>query len=294
MVIEGPPPPLPLFEGPLYVRGKRRAGPNRWGYDPFAPLLEPIPTVKPPHPLCVTAADHWRSRETFEARHRSHPELVRRRKKGARRQRKGPQIGRYLDHELETREHKRGDRTSVHYRILALCALRGSIRTNEVGLWDGKRVKPYDREQLARLVRVPVRIDEKGLVRCDQLDRALTDLVAAGLLMRFQTRELDGETFAGDVGTTKVTPLFWLASGVGPRRDRIVKKAKKNAGKLDRRQAQTRAFVSHMAAATVPNYGPQGPPAGREQLDEERRRMREEYSAIRRRPYKPDDDPPPK
>lgn len=295
-LFDGPAPPAPLFEGPLYHAGRRRPGPNRWGFDPFAPELDPEPARKDPHPICVEAARHWRDRETFEQRHRTHAELIRRRKKGARRQRRGDRIGRYLEQDTEVKHHKRGDRVSVQHRILAWCALRASLRSGEVGIWDGKGLKPCDREKLARYVRVPFRRDEKGRARCDRLDRALADLVAAGLLMRFQTRELEGGVYHPDAATLKVTPLFWLVSGVGERRDRAAKKAKKNAAKLQRRRddpaAQARGYVSHVAAGAVPDYGPQGPTAGREELDQERRRMRDEYQEIRRRPYKPDDPPP--
>lgn len=298
MVLEGPAPAFPLLEGPLRVNGKRRAGPNRWGYDPYAPLLAPVPTRKPPHKICQDAARYWSSRETFEARNRTHPELLRRRKRGARRNRTGPQIGRYPEHQLDVRHHKRGDRTSVHYRILAFCALRASLRSGAVGLWDGKEIRAYDREELAAAAKCPVRVDDKGRVRCERLDRAISDLVAAGLLFRFQTRELDatGE-YKSHAATLKVTPLFWLAAGVGPRRDRVVKKAKKNAAKVARGPllqdpaAQARGFIAKQAAGHVPDYGPTGPEAGRD----ERRRMRDEYEETARRPYRPwEDEPPPK
>jgi len=256
----------------------------------------------------VAAAAHWRDRETFEQRHRTHAELIRRRKKGARRQRRGDRIGRYLEQDTETKHHKRGDRVSVQHRILAWCGLRASLRSGEVGIWDGRGLKACDREQLARYVRVPFRRDDKGRARCDRLDRALADLVAAGLIMRFQTRELEGGTYHPDAATLKVTPLFWLVSGVGERRERAAKKARKNAAKLEQRRRpereQTAAYVSHVAGAAVPNYGPQGLDAGacgqcgarswcrhrkgaREELELEREKMREELAASR-------GDPPPK
>lgn len=295
-LFDGPAPPAPLFEGPLYHAGRRRPGPNRWGFDPYAPELEPVPTKDPPHPICVQASKHWQDRETFEARHRTHAELIRRRKKGARRQRKGDRIGRYLEQDTEVKHHKRGDRVSVQHRILAWCALRASLRSGAVGIWDGHGLKPCDRRKLAEYARVPFRRDDKKRARCDRLDRAISDLVAAGLLMRFQTRELDEKTgkHKPHVATLKVTPLFWLVSGVGERRDRVAKKAKKNAAKLERRRTddgQARAYASHLAASSVPDYGPQGPEAGRAAKEEERRRMREEWPELRRRPYKPDDDP---
>ena len=283
-LLDGPAPPAPFFEGPLYVGGRRRPGPNKFGFDPFAPLLEPEPTREPPHKLCVAAADHWRNRETFERRHRTHPELLRRRKKGARRQKRGPQIGRYQEHELEVREHKRGDRIAVICRILAFCALRASIKSGEVGIWDGREQLPCNREKLARYARVPVRRDDKNRVRCDQLDLALTDLVSAGLILRFQTRAEEAGKYRGHVATMKLTPLFWLCSGVGPIREKILKKATKNAAKLARGPrladpaAQARAFIAAQASAHVVDYGPNGPAAGGRQ-------------AIRR--THPGDDPPP-
>jgi hypothetical protein len=250
------------------VNGRRRAGPNRWGYDPHAPVLEGQPTRARPHRICVKAAEHWSSPETFHTRHRTHHELVLRPKKGAHRQRSGKTIGTYNWADVEPKQHKRGDRVSVQHRIMGVCLLRAGIVSGRVGIWDGQESKPCNREQLARYVGVPFRYDEKGIARCDRLDRALKELVAAGLLRRFQTGEEKDGVYYPDAATLKVTPLAWLVSGVAPQRQRIVAKANKGQRKEEHREqdeatAQAVAFLGRLALDHQPSYGPTAPPAGR-------------------------------
>jgi len=175
-------------------------GPNQWGYDRSNPNLEPPRGLPDNRPHFIQRAiKHW-GRETFDQRKSCHPELLRRRR-GRASKRRGIEV------RLEVRSHKRGDRTAVHHRFARVLAIHASASTMLVGLPDASgEIRPFRLERLAELV---------GCSSPWQLDRVISDFVAAGLIFRHQGRERDEERGAwrGRVAILRVTELFWIKSG---------------------------------------------------------------------------------
>jgi hypothetical protein len=197
-----------IESGPLYTGGLRRPGPNLAGFDPFCPNLDP---AEPPPTNTLLhiqrAIDHW-DRETYEARNRTHPELLWR-GCGRTSKQRGTKAGR------ELRVFKRGDRTVCHHRFARFLAAHSAASSNEVGLFTHGELRSFRREEIA---------DRIGCSLA-QVDRLIRDFVAAGLIYRRQGRELDVKTgdWKGRVAVLKVTRLFWIASGSEDLRQRYLK-----------------------------------------------------------------------
>jgi hypothetical protein len=219
-------PPLQRFDGPLYERGLRRPGPNRWGYDPYSPRLEPIKvqTRRLRQPFVLRAWAHW-DRETFEARDRMHPELLKRRR-GRRSRRNGtaPVM-------VAPRQHKRGDRTALQHQFLRLLVSRADKRTGLVGRYQDGRIVPYRREDFAALVGCTL----------DQIDRVIADCVAAGWIFRHQGREPNGDGWRGKIAILRILRPFWEASGAEALRQAAIKRED------DERQRRNQATAGELA-----------------------------------------------
>jgi len=247
--------PVQSFDGPLYQGGRRRPGANQWGYDPYAPVLEParVQTRRIRHPVIRRAYDHW-GRETFENRNQVHPELLKR-YKGRRSKRKG--TDRVM---APPRTRKRGDRTSLHHRFARFILSRADFYTGEVGRWQGGVIVSYRLEELAAGV---------GCSR-SQVVRLIEDFVSAGSIYRRQGREPNGSGWKGKVAVLKVTELMWERSEAAPlrqaaKRRRDQERQQRNqaaAGELADRATthEMRRVVGELARGHVPEYGPNGPP----------------------------------
>jgi hypothetical protein len=271
---------------PLYLGGKRRPGRNLWGFDPFAPRLEPPQRADNAHHINREAYGFWTSPETLRDRRRLVHQLARRKRVGTREAPVRRKQGCYAPGDLEVRKRDLyAPAAEGLLRLLAWCAWHSDWRSSKVGLWIEGRIRYQSRASIADRSGFPVRVDEKKRVRADQLDHRIEDAIVAGLLFRHE--EEDGTM------TFKVTRLFWILSGVQRLRERYgqdLKKAKNEKAreraaalayeqqKAERRGQQSQpdyaAFLAQVAAATTndSDYHARGAHA-----PDEARRLREAH-----------------
>lgn len=216
-----PPPP------PLYVRGRRREGASRWGYDPKAPVLVPARRVQfkgPPPEYIDRAFGFLTSDDTFAHRRR---ELVGLRKRSKR------VDGRTViytpgltadvpESQIAELRRPRGDhRARLQAWLAGLVQFARAVdpKHDLVGVWSSyvdpkgqKRthfVRPYSRHELAALTGVPVK----------QVDVMIREAKNAGYIARRQRRRktLDGRgrviAYRPDRATLLLTEQFYSACG---------------------------------------------------------------------------------
>lgn len=193
------------------------------------------------------------ARGVYEQRASSHPALLLRRK-GRASKRRGTKPHVY------SVKRKRSDRAEAHARSLAFFFARCSLETLEVGQWQDGAIAYYDLGRLA---------DALGLSPW-RLDRAISDLVAAGYIYRHQTRdlvaEITGPRFCGHVGKLKLTLKAFEACGV-PRarldlyRRRVRERAARQAEARDRRRpaAPVGTLISKLIDPAVRDLRPELP-----------------------------------
>lgn len=239
---------------PLYVRGKRRSGPSRWGYDPDAPVLVPMRRVEferpPPDHICL-ALDVLASLDTFRNRRREFRDLRKRSKRiDGRTVIFTPGLG--ADEPESTMDElrkPRGDHRAHHHALLgALVELAGPTknpRLDVVGIWtayvDAKGekqasfVRPLNRHEIAARAGAPVKA----------LDVLIRELKNAGYIERRQRRRkvYDGRgkliACKGERASLLLTEKFWRACG-----ERV-----------------WRARARHLGLFKAPPAEPQGPTA---------------------------------
>jgi hypothetical protein len=264
MNVEGVPPlftgPDALEPGPLWDRGRRRPGPNRWGFDWHAPRLEPVDLRnKGAHQINRKVHAFFTSTDNLARRHELIPSLARRKKTGTRQAPVRRVQGAYPQEALEDRTHK-GLRIDAATGLFRLCALVGYLvdwRTNRIVFWrqggeGGEGAWSYPtRAQLCDCAGFPVRVDEsqgpdRRRVRAYQVDDRIEDGTAAGLFRRHEQVRKKSVEF-------RVTSLFWIVSGVHKLRDAALHKLKKDAGKAAaaRREAEQQARRSGFSAPEV-------------------------------------------
>lgn len=221
---------------PLYVRGKRRPGPSRWGYDPKAPILVPTKLVefkKPPPKYITSAFDFLTSEQTFHHRRRELVDLRKRRKCiDGRTVIYTPGLGadEPASRMTELRRPRGDHRAGVQAWLAGLVQYGRAVDAGHdlVGIWShyivektdektGEKtakkrwyfVRPYSRHELAGLTGVPVK----------RVDVMISEAKAAGYIARRQRRhkvkDARGNVIAhqGDRATLLLTEHFYASCG---------------------------------------------------------------------------------
>lgn len=268
------------------MKGRRRPGPNRWGFDPEAPRLEPPQRADNAHHVNRMAYEFWASLETHEQLPHLVHQFARRKRRGTRAEPVRRKRGEYRTADLEVRKRAlKDDGAEGVLRLLAWCAWHADWRTGRVGLWRDGKMHYQSRCSLGDRAGFPARVDDKQRVRADQLDRRMEDAIAAGLLWR---HEENGTM------TLKVTRLFWIICGVQRLREiygqREKQKAEQDAADWEsahraekaRRRGEQRA---PSVASVIDGLVGRGAPD-----PEEAARLRHEVFKIPRRPG--GDEPP--
>lgn len=194
-------------------------------------------------------------RAMYDARHRSHPELLRRR-----RGRDSKRAGTTAQIAYVTR--KRSDRTEAHCRLLVLLFSRCSLSTLEVGRWLTGDLEWLGLEELARATGL-------GAWR---LSRAISDLRAAGYIYRHQGRDVsfapDGTPcFGGQIAKLKLTLGAFEAFGCSPERLAVFRRAAAHGRrKQERKRERARPvpaigqLISQAIDPAVADLRPGAPP----------------------------------
>ena len=214
---------------PLYVGGKRRSGPSRWGYDPKAPVLVPARRVefkKPPPEYIGQAIDFLGSDETFVKRRRELRDLRKRSKRiNGQTVIFTPGLGADdPESSMDDLRKPRGDHRAYHHAALvALVEHAGPTKSNPkldaVGIWssyvDGQGEKRpvferfYSRHEIAGIIGVPVK----------QVDVLIREWKNAGYIERRQRRrkkyDARGKVIAyeGERASLLLTEKFYQACG---------------------------------------------------------------------------------
>jgi DNA-binding transcriptional ArsR family regulator len=200
-------------------------------HDPRAPRLDPAiaPPVKLPAPCseAIAAVEAY-----YPQRHRSIPELLNRR-----RGRRSKQHGRQV--RIVQVQHKRSDITEAECVLMKLFFSRCDLSDRlKVGRWDKakREVEPYNLRELATLTGLEPRT----------LDRAISNLTAAGFLHSHQPRQLgdDGTTWEGEVALRKLTRLAFCAFGVSPTRLAVHREKAEEREHRFRKRAEREAPVA--------------------------------------------------
>jgi hypothetical protein len=244
--------PSALEPGPLWVGGRRRAVPNRAGFNPFALRLEPAQLADNAHHVNRAAHAFLIDPTNFRQRHKLH-QLARRKKTGTRAEPIRRKQGRYEIGALEVRDRAlKMDAAEGLFRLLAWCVWHADWRTGKVGLWRDGRIKYQDRTNIAERAGFPARVDERGRVRAYQLDDRIEDAIAAGFLFRHEEERTKRVVF-------KVMPLLWILLGVQQLRDQYGARARKEEvraeaerqAKYEQEKAGRRAERKHPTAAAL-------------------------------------------
>jgi len=215
---------------PLYVRGKRRSGSNRWGYDPDAPVLVPARRLefkKPPPEYIGQTIDFLGDEATFRNRRR---ELLDLRKRCKRIEGRTviftPGLGAdEPESSVADLRKPRGDHRARHHAaLMALVEHAGPTKSNPkldvVGIWssyvDAKGEKQpvferfFSRHELAAKVGVPV----------EELDVLLREWKNAGYIERRQRRRKKFDdrgkllAYEGERASLLLTEKFYRSCGL--------------------------------------------------------------------------------
>jgi hypothetical protein len=218
------------FEGPppvLYAGRVRLDVPNRFGWNPHRPELEPPDRPDEAHHINRAAyayvTDPRRRQRLRETLHRL---IAMRKKRGTRDKPIRRKQGRYALRDLEVRQRDmRPEALDGETRLLAWCAQRCNWRTGEVGQYVGGQIRPLSRAAIAERSGFPVRIDRdregRPRVRAYQLDRRIENGVVGGLLFRHEEKR-SARTIL------KLTPLAWIKLGVAKLRQHYLRKEAKS------------------------------------------------------------------
>jgi hypothetical protein len=226
---------------PLYLGGKRRPGPNLWGFDPAAPCLEPRARADGAHHINREAYRFWTDPTTHRRIEQLVPQLARRKRTGTKAAPVRRTCGKYGIDDLEMRERDiRRDRAEGICRLLAWCSWHSDWRTHRIGRLVGGKLKFQSRCNLADGAGFPVRVDDKQRVRAYRLDDCIEDAIAAGLLWRHEEDD-QGARARGGRGAMafKLTHLFYLITGVAKLREDYSRKLR-DAAARDRLEQRTR------------------------------------------------------
>jgi hypothetical protein len=234
----------PLFEGPdpreagpLWVRGRRRPGPNRWGFDWHAPDLQPRDLGRNnTHDLNRRAYEFFTSTDHLARRRELIKSLARRKKVGTRAAPVRRKQGFFPQEALEERINDiRVDAAAGLFRLLAFCGYVCDFRTGRIVFWNadapegGRRWRYLSRAEIADHAGFPLRVDnslgpDQLRVRAYQCDDRMDDGIAAGLLIRHEERRKVSVEF-------RVTNLFWIVTGLHKLRASYLKREKDKARK---------------------------------------------------------------
>jgi hypothetical protein len=131
-------------------------------------------------------------------------------------------------------EYTRVERAEAQNLVLQYLIDHCNWRTGEVGVWDrvaGRFVRPLSVKTIAGGCDLTI----------DRTERALSDLVVADLLWRFQHREREGDEWIGCVAFTRVTiKAFALLGLEGERQERIRKEQEEAAEAAERERRAAR------------------------------------------------------
>lgn len=208
---------LPLFSGPLYVGGRRRPGPNRFGFDPKGAgnlRRGRVPADRGHYPRPVKKAfEICSSWNTYAGRNdRAMGWLSDRFVRISRQERRELRAaGNTLAlRQWMRRHHLRGELACNVLNLLQVAVLRADVETGACGYLDDEgRWHWILREGWARL---------SGLSLA-QLDRAISALVANGLVVRPQEREeLPERQFRTYWAKLVLTSRFWQVIGAAGER----------------------------------------------------------------------------
>lgn len=208
---------------PLYVGGRRRPGPNLWGYDPLSDdLLNPrkrIAFKKRPPRAIEAFTEYWGDRVLWIRRRKRNPELRRRRMVvRAPFVADGPLVRKVVVYELKEGRKPRGCHRSLQQRALVAIGERADVGSGLAGLWCGaKFIRSLSSREWADIVGCSVR----------QWYRLVSSLKAADLIKGRQRRrrELDAAgnwtgRWVGCRRTLLLTVGAWAQPGVwGLRRE---------------------------------------------------------------------------
>lgn len=173
---------------PLYVRGRRRPGPNSYGYDPAAPALFPSQRVaftKPPPDWLAGTVTFLGDHDVWMHRRRTLEPLRMRQRRG--------DDGKMTPYRPEGDRRPNGFHRSAQTRVLQVLLERCNRFTGEVGRWSTYHNEKtgesglylaghLDREEIAAAAGMTL----------TQLDEVLGHLSPAGLIERRQRRKAKG------------------------------------------------------------------------------------------------------
>lgn len=251
-LFEGPDPREP---GPLWVRGVRRPGPNRWNFDWHAPRLEPVDLGNnDTHDLNNKAYDFFTDTDNLARRLELIKSLARRKRVGTRAEPVRRKQGFFPEEALEKRTNDiRVDAAAGLFRLLAFVGYICDFRTGRIVFWNAdaqpgqRRWRYLSRCELADHAGFPLRVDQslgpdQLRVRAYQLDDRIEDAIATGLLIRHEERRKVSVEF-------RVTNLFWIVAGLDKKRayylqQEKVQREKEAAAAREARQLARRAQFS--------------------------------------------------